>query len=212
MAYIVRYNNIKERLRSNNVKVTPQRDRSPTKTPPSPIPRALCPTRNTLKVNINYLLLQFQESPSLFPDHEHYQTETIAFLEPAPLITLLKKFENDHPTLQRLCLLQYATEMTTSLARAMFANRIKGIFDSHVPFVVNIVVLNKEDRFIPLTEAQALPTDVKIFRRGDRTTHLIIRLVYIREAIRYYNNDSVQHRYQNLLNTVLIGNGAWGRF
>ncbi len=140
---------------------------SPTKTPPSPVPRTLCPTRTNLKVQINYSLLQFQESPSLFPDHEHYQTETIAFLEPAPLATLLNRFENDHPTLQRLCLLQYATEMTTSLARTMFANRIKGICDSHVPFVVNVVVLNKDDRFIPLTEAQALPTDVKIIRHGD---------------------------------------------
>ena len=44
----------------------------------------------------------------------------------------------------------------------MFANRIKGICDSHVPFVVNVVILTKDDRFIPLTEAQALPTDVKI--------------------------------------------------
>ncbi len=100
--------------------------------------------------------------------------------------------------------------MTTSLARTMFANRIKGICDSHVPFVVNIVVLN--DCFIPLTEAQALPTDVKIIRRGDRTTHVIFRLIYIGEAICYYNNDSVQHRYQNLLNTVLVGNGAWAQF
>ncbi len=100
MAYLVNYENIKERLRSNNVKVTTQRDRTPTKTPPSPVLRTLFPTRTNVKIQVNYLLLQFQESPSLFPDHEHYQTETIAFTEPAPLATLLNHFENDHPTLQ----------------------------------------------------------------------------------------------------------------
>ena len=213
MAYFIDYTDLRHRLNSGSPALPPPPgDRSPSRTPPSPSPRTIFPSSFNVRTKIDYLLLQFKETPPLIPDEELYHTETIAFHEPASLATLLGRFEDDHPVLQRVCQLQYATETTASLARCIYANRIKGIYDGQTPFIVNVLVLNKQGQFFPITAAKAQPREVTITRRGDRTTHIIIRLVYSGEAIRYYNNDSIKYRYQTLLNNVLLGNGAWARF
>ncbi len=213
MAYFIDYTDLHHRLNAGSPALPPPPgDRSPSRTPPSPVSQTIFPSSFDIRTKVNYLLLQFKETPSLFPDEELYHTETIAFNEPATLATLLGQFEDDHPALQQVCQLQYTTETTASLARCIYANRVKGIYDSQTPFVVNVLVLNKQGHFFPVTAAKAQPREVKITRRGDRTTHIIIRLVYAGEAIRYYNNDSIKYRYQTLLNKVLLGNGAWARF
>ncbi len=160
MAYFINYADLRHRLNSGSPALPPPPgDRSPSRTPPSPVPRTIFPS--SFDTKINYLLLQFKETPSLFPEEELYHTETIAFNEPASLAMLLGLFEDDHPLL-RLCQLQYATETTASLARCIYANRIKGIYDSHTPFVINVLVLNKNGHFFPLTAAKVQPREVKV--------------------------------------------------
>ncbi len=151
------------------------------------------PPKSRMKIIPTAIVAPFQVLPiqpvgatSLLPEEETYHTETVPFLAPCSL-PVLNRFEDDHPALQKLYQNQYAIDMTSSLTRMVYANRVKEIYDGNIPFTVNVMVLNKHDHFVPITEAKALPCEVKVTRRGDWTKHVTIHLVYTRELVQYYN-------------------------
>ncbi len=166
---------------------------------------------NVRDFQIHHIIFQFKDA--LAGENEYYQTVLLPLEQPHPCTSILHYFHDDQPQLETLCQCYYAKRVTTSMARMMRTNRLRGIYTSGSPFVVNVLIEQQDGSsdFIPICHARASPRSVRVTSRGDRTRHITIRLLYSGEAAQVQGIHSIRHRYRQLLGSVGNLVQAWNR-
>ncbi len=166
---------------------------------------------NVRDLQIHYIIFQFKDA--LAGEEDHYQSVLLPLEQPHQCTSILHYFHDDQPQLEALCQCYYAKRVTTSMARMLRTNRLRGIYTGGSPFVVNVLVEQQEGStdFIPISQARASPRSVKVTSRGDRTRHITIRLHYTGESAQIYGMNSIRHRYRQLLGSVGNLAPAWNR-
>ena len=166
---------------------------------------------NLRDLHIHHIIFQFKDA--LAGEDEHYQSVLLPLEQPHQCTSVLHYFHDDQPQLEALCQCYYAKRITTSMARMMRTNRLRGIYTSGSPFVVNVLIEQHEGTtdFIPICHARASPRSVKVTSRGDRTRHITIRLLYSGESAQIHGINSIRHRYRQLLGSLGNLAQAWNR-
>ncbi len=166
---------------------------------------------NVRDLHIHHIIFQFKDA--LAGEDDHYQSVLLPLEQPHQCTSILHYFHDDQPQLEALCQCYYAKRVTTSMARMMRTNRLRGIYTSGGSFVVNVLIEQQEGStdFIPICHARASPRSVKVTSRGDRTRHITIRLLYSGESAQIHGINSIRHRYRQLLGSIGNLAQAWNR-
>ena len=166
---------------------------------------------NLRDLHIHHIIFQFKDA--LAGEDEYYQSVLLPLEQPHQCTSVRHYFNDDQPQLEALCQCYYAKRITTSMARLMRTNRLRGVYTSGNPFVVNVLVKQHEGmtEFIPICQARASPRSVRVTSRGDRTRHITIRLLYSGESAQIHGVNSIRHRYRQLLGCVGTLAQAWNR-
>ncbi len=120
---------------------------------------------NRRDLHIHNIIFQFKDAA----EDDHYQSVLLPLDRPSLCTPALSYFYDDQAELEALCQCYYAKRATSSMARFMRINRLRGINSGAVPYVVNVLIEQYEGSaaFIPICHTRAAPRNVKITSCGN---------------------------------------------